>query len=209
MRALLTTAALTLLGCGGGDLLVAASKPIASADGVDTVTISVLGVLDAVEFTTTGGTLSVTRATRDAQGVAKTELTSTVVGQVTVTATSTSGAVGKTNVSFTAPSTGPRLRFRTSPGTTQQMNLLRPIPEVAFEDANGAVLTSSTAPVTVAITPGSCAGVLEATSLATVNAVQGVASFNGLKVDRVADACTLTATSPSTTSAVSAAFDVR
>jgi len=60
-----------------------------------------------------------------------------------------------------------------------------------------------------ASTPGSCGAALDASSLMTVNAVQGVASFYGLKSSTVASGCTLTATSGSMPSAVSAAFDIQ
>ena len=120
---------------------------------------------------------------------------------------SAGGASASTSVTFTAAS-GPRLRFRVSPSNTMAQNLLRPIPEVVVEDGSG-VVTSSNDSVTVAITAGSCVAALDASSLMTVNAVQGVASFYGLKSSTVASGCTLTATSGSMPSAVSTAFDLQ
>lgn len=79
---------------------------------------------------------------------------------------------------------------------------------VVVEDGAG-VVTSSSASVTVAITPGSCSAALDSSSLMTVSASQGVASFYGLKSSSPATGCTLTATSGSLSTAISTAFDIQ
>ena len=190
-----------------------ADRSTAVADGTDAVTIVATAtangspVQEFVDFTVTaGGQLSAARVKGNAAGVSTTRLTSTATGALTVTATVAGGQLATTSVTFTA-SGAPHLRFRTSPSNTAAQNLLRPVPEVVVEDALG-VVTSSTASVTVAITPGSCSATLDASSLMTVNADQGVASFYGLKSSTPATGCTLTATSGTLQAAVSTSFNI-
>lgn len=211
---------LALLGCSPAsqNLVVTADRSSATANGTDVVTITATRttatgspVQDFVDFTVSaGGQLSAAHVKGDASGAAITTLTATTAGAITVTATATDSAsvTGSATVTFTAAS-APHLRFQTSPGNTVAGNLLRPVPVVAVEDGAG-VVSSSSASITVAITPGSCAGVaLDSTSLMTVAADHGLASFYGLKVGTAATGCTLTATSGSLPSAVSTAFDIQ
>ncbi|MDP1829268.1 MAG: hypothetical protein Q8L48_38745 [Archangium sp.] len=196
-----------LAGCSAPSqgLLLTAERASATANGTDAVLITATGSTDFIDFTASGGVLSTTRVKGDG---ATTQLTSSTAGSITVTASVAKGPSASTTVTFTAPTTGPRLRFQTSPGNTTAQNLLRPVPVVVVEDPAG-VVTSSSAPVTVAITAGSCAAALDASSLMTVSAVQGVASFYGLKSSTTATGCTLTATSSGLQSAVSTAFDLQ
>lgn len=206
----LSSCLLLLAGCSAApSLVLTASRASATANGTDAVVLTATGSTDFVDFTTDGGVLSATRVKGDSAGVATTQLTSTTTGEITVTASVAKGPSAATTVTFSAATAGPRLRFQTSPGNTVAQNLLRPVPVVVVEDATGAVTTSSSASVTVAITTGSCAAALDASSLMTVSAVQGVASFYGLKSSTVASGCTLTATSSGLQSAVSTAFDVQ
>jgi hypothetical protein len=218
MRSLLAFSWL-LLSCAPAaqTLVVTADRTSANASGSDVVTVSATRtsadgkpVSEFVDFTVTGGgQLSATHVQADAMGVAKTTVTSSSAGSVTVTAT----VPGKTDLTGTATITfntvsGPRLAWQTSPSNTQTQNLLRPIPTVVVRDDNG-VITSSTAPITVAVTPGTCGGAsLDSTSLMTVSAQSGSASFYGLKITTPATGCTLTATSNGLPSAVSSSFDI-
>ena len=205
-----------LVGCSGAPqaIVVKADRSSAVANGTDAVTLTATSTAadgtafpDVVEFTVSaGGQLSATSVKSDAAGVATTKLTATTPGTLTVTATA-GPTSGQATVVF-ASSTGPRLRFQTSPSNTAQQNLLRPIPAVVVEDASG-VVTASSAAVTVVVTPGSCSASIDPSSLSTVNALRGVASFNGLKLDKAATGCTLTATSGTMPSAVSSAFDIQ
>ncbi len=78
-------------------------------------------------------------------------------------------------------------------------------PVVTVQDANGNTLTGSTVPVTLAITSGTSGAVLSGT--ATVNAVNGIATFSGLSINLVGS-YTLSASSTGLTSATSTAFAV-
>jgi len=73
-------------------------------------------------------------------------------------------------------------------------------------DGSGNIVTTSTAPVTVALQSNPGAATLGGTT--TVNAVNGVATFSNLTVSKPGLGYTLQATSPTLTSATSTAFDV-
>ena len=207
MRSFVFVALVSLSCTSAQTITVVADRSTAIANGTDQVTITATtGSPDTVDFTADGGVLSAAQVKTTDGGIATTKLSSSTTGTVTVTA-SAGNASATTSVTFTAAS-GPRLRFRVSPSNTVAQNLLRPVPEVVVEDGAG-IVTSSSASVTVGITPGSCAATLDASSLMTVNAVSGVASFYGLKSSTVASGCTLTATSGSLSSAVSTAFDIQ
>ena len=203
-------AAVTLVACSAAPPTVSVSAERASgvADGLDAITITATTSPSTfVDFTvSTGALLTETHVKSDGSGKATTKVSSSTAGLIAVTAT-VEQVSGSASVTFTASST-PHLRFQTSPANTLAMNLLRPVPVVIVEDAAG-IVTSSSAPVTVAITAGSCAAALDASSLLTVNAVMGSASFYGLKSSTLASGCTLTATSGSLGSAVSGMFDIR
>jgi hypothetical protein len=183
-------------------MMVSATTSSARVGDSVTLTVTTSGTGAITLAANNGGTVT-PASVMPVSGSATAQLTSAMAGEVTVTATQ-GNTTASTSVTFTS---GPRLRFQTSPGTTASQNLLRPIPQVAIEE-NGSVVTSSTASVTVAVTPGSCNAQLDSTSLATVNAQQGVASFNGLKITTPVNGCTLTATSGSLPSAVSSSFNI-
>lgn len=218
MRSLLAFSSL-LLSCAPAaqTLMVSSDRATANANGTDAVTISATRasadgkpVSDFVDFTVTGGgQLSATHVQADAMGVAKTTVTSTSAGSVTVSATvpGKTELIGSVSITFNAVS-GPRLAWQTSPSNTMSQNLLRPVPAVVVRDDNG-VITSSSASITVSVTPGTCGGAsLDSTSLMTVSAQSGVASFYGLKITTPATGCTLTATSSGLPPAVSGSFDI-
>lgn len=202
---------LMLVGCGPLSVSVAADKAVALVNSESvtiTATVSPPQETLVVFSASTGGTLTATQVKSNAMGVATTLLTSSVPGPVTVTAKLSVGSSGAANLTTVTFTSGTKLRFATSPSNTQSQNLLRPVPTVNVEQ-NGALVTSSAAAVTVIVTPGSCSPSLDSTSLTTVNAVQGVASFYGLKISTPASGCTLTATSNGFDPAVSAAFDIQ
>lgn len=207
MRSFVFIALVSLSCTSAQTIAVVADRATAIGNGTDQVTITATtGSADTVQFTADGGVLSAVQVKTSDAGVATTKLSATGPGNITVTA-SAGNASASTSVIFMVPS-ALRLRFRVSPSSTMAQNLLRPVPEVVVEDGSGLV-TSSTASVTVSITPGSCAAALDSSSMMTVTASGGVASFYGLKSSTVAIGCTLTATSGSLTSAVSAAFDLQ
>lgn len=214
---------LVLTACGPSAVLsVNTDRNTARADSTDAITITAtvkdpsgqptFGAL--VNFDVTApGILSGVAVSTDVMGNAVTRLTSPEAKTLTVTV-NTVGAAKPVSVPFTFTPTGnttvtpTALRFSASPSTTSVSNLLRPIPTVAIEGEGGAK-TTSTAQVTVRITPGSCTATLGGTSLTTVAATDGTASFNGLVAGSAGTGCTLTADSPDLAPAVSQPFDIQ
>jgi hypothetical protein len=72
-------------------------------------------------------------------------------------------------------------------------------------DQSGHVVTSSTAPITVALGNNPGGSALSGTT--TVNAVSGVASFTGLSLNKPGDGYTLSASSPGLTGSNSSSFN--
>ena len=84
---------------------------------------------------------------------------------------------------------------------------MKPAPTVAIEDAQGNIVTSSTAAVTISINGNSES--FQQGNVTTVNAVNGVATFNGLQFNKNAMGVTFNANSPGLSSAGSDPFNVQ
>jgi len=204
-----------LTACGSTDVVTLSSdRPTARANGADAVTVTATvknagGVVQsgvAVFFSAPSGMISRLSANTDAFGKATTTITSATAQTIAVKASLDAASMGvTTTVTFTSSNA---LRFSTSPRNTVAGDLLRPVPVVAIEDAMGGATTSA-ATVTVRITAGSCAAALDASSLTSVVAQNGSASFYGLKSSTAATGCTLTATSDGAIAGVSTAFDIQ
>ncbi len=118
----------------------------------------------------------------------------------------TSAASAAFNVSPGAPA---QLGFSQQPGGGTGGTAWTTQPKLAIQDAQGNTITTSTAPVTLAITPGS--GTPGALLTCTANpkaAAAGIATFAGCKINLAGSGYTLTATSPGLSNALSSSFDV-
>ncbi len=113
-------------------------------------------------------------------------------------------------VIFTASATPPglQLAFVTPPSNTTGGSPFAPAVQVAIQDGGGVTQTGLSTNITLAITGGT--GTPGATLGGTVQvaAQNGVATFNGIAVDRIGSGYTLTATASGVTSATSTAFNV-
>jgi len=115
----------------------------------------------------------------------------------------------------TVVSGGCALRFLTQPADARTAQTITGSrfdpagPPVAVEvvDGGGARVTSSSASITLAIGTNPSGGALAGTS--TMSAVNGVATFANLSIDRAGVGYTLAASSPGATSAVSDAFAIQ
>jgi signal peptidase I len=125
----------------------------------------------------------------------------------TYTLTATSGILtSAVSASFTITS-GPaaKLAFTTSPSSSTGGTVFATQPVVAVQDAGGNPVASSTASVTLSITTP--AGAVLTCTTNPANAVSGVATFAGCKIDNPGT-YTLTVAASGLTSAVSASFAV-
>ena len=107
-----------------------------------------------------------------------------------------------TNV--TGPAT--QLAFSQQPGNTITGNGITPAITVTVKDASGNTVTTSTAAITLGIMSNPGGGTLSGTT--TVNAVNGVATFSGLSINKIGNSYTLIATSGSLTQVISNVFNI-
>ena len=103
-------------------------------------------------------------------------------------------------------STPTQLQFGTQPGTTPMGAAISPAVTVLVLDANGKKELAANMPVTLAL--GANPGGATLGGTLTVNAVQGVATFNNLTIDRVGTGYTLIASAPGLTGVTSQPFTV-
>lgn len=199
---------------------VIANPTLLTADGVGLSTITVT-VMDAVgnpipgatvvlSATGLGNTLVQPAAPTDASGVATGTLVSTVAEAKTLSATADDGAgpVALQNRPVVVFVAGPpaSLFFKTQPSTAVAGTAIVPAVEVALLDAQGNLCNAATDPVTLALATNPGGGSLFGTL--TVAAVNGVAVFPNLSIDRAAAGYQLLATSETLPAATSAAFDI-
>ena len=161
-----------------------------------------------------GGTLSGTRTVNASGGVASfTGLTIDKAGSGYTLKATSSGLTNATSSSFDITATPPpppppatQLRFTVQPQATQAGQTITPPVQVSALDASGALVTSFSGTITVAIGTNPAGGTLSGTR--TVNAVNGVATFANLSINNAGTGYTLQATSSGLTSATSSAFNV-
>jgi len=115
------------------------------------------------------------------------------VSPVPFTATGTSGSAVK--IAFTVP-----------PVNTSAGSAITPAVKVAFQDAGGNTVTSVNGTVTLAIGSNPAGGTLSGT--VAVGAVNGVATFSNLSIDKVGAGYTLVATADGFSDVTSQTFDI-
>jgi len=120
----------------------------------------------------------------------------------------TSGAADQSIITATFFGPAAMLGFSVPPSNGSQGIALNPV-TVQVEDAFGNVALggpASTAPISIAIGTNPAGGSLF--GVTTVNAVNGVATFNGLVIDKSGNGYTLTASSAGLSSATSPGFSI-
>ena len=141
------------------------------------------------------------------QGVATVTQSGTAAGvaagTATISATVAGAPAGTATLTVTNPPT--QVAFIAPPATTRG-NLLSSAIEVELRDVSGARVATATNAVTLAMGTNPASGTLSGTT--TVNAVNGVARFSDLAVDKAGAGYTLVATAAGLTGATSAPFDV-
>jgi VCBS repeat-containing protein len=116
---------------------------------------------------------------------------------------------GLPSVPFTAMGTAgaaTKLTFSQAPVTTSAGSTITPAVKVAIQDAGGNTVTSANSAVTLAIGSNPAGGTLSGTL--TVGAVNGVATFSNLSIDRSGNGYTLTAAADGLTGVTSSTFDI-
>jgi VCBS repeat-containing protein len=155
---------------------------------------------------TGGGSVSPVTSTTSPTGFAKTRWT---LGPTAVSNLVNAVFSGLPSVQFvaTAGAGNPaKLAFTQPPVNTQAGATITPSVKVAIQDAGGNTVTSAQDPITLAIGSNPAAGTLSGT--VTVTAVNGVATFPGLSIDKSGNGYTLTAAAGGLTGATSPGFDI-
>ena len=99
-----------------------------------------------------------------------------------------------------------KLGFSIQPADAIAGDAISPAIQVEVQDANGVRISDSRDPVTITFATNAGGGTLRGTR--QVNAINGIASFTGLWIDKSASGYTLSATSGSLTGATSSAFAI-
>jgi alpha-tubulin suppressor-like RCC1 family protein len=155
-----------------------------------------------------GGTLSGTTAANAVNGVARfSTLSFDKAGTGYTLTASAAGLTSATSASFDITTAGAtQLAFTVQPSNATAGVALAPAIEVEIRDSTANRITTATDAVTLAIGTDAGGGTLSGT--VTVSAVNGIASFANVSVDKAATGYTLTAAAGSLTTATSSAFDI-
>lgn len=156
----------------------------------------------------TGTTLSGTLTRSAVNGVATfSDLSLTKVGSGYTLNASASGVTGATSASFSITAAGAStLVFTVQPSNTQTGTSISPAVKVTAFDAYGNMATGFSGSTTMSIGQNPSGGTLSGTK--TVTAVNGVATFSDLKIDRAGNGYTLRVNASGVTGATSAQFNV-
>ncbi|UCF19821.1 MAG: hypothetical protein JSU87_18235 [Gemmatimonadota bacterium] len=194
-------------GTAGEELAPAVTVLIQDDDG-NTISDATNAVTVALDANPGSGTLSGARTVNAVNGVAT--FGDLSIGEAangySLRATA-SGLAAATSSTFNIqPAAAARLVFTVQPSAATIGAAIAPAVEVSIQDALGNLVTSATNQVTIAL--GANPGGATLSGARTVNAVSGVATFDELKLDQVANGYTLTATASGLTGATSIAFNI-
>jgi len=155
-----------------------------------------------------GGTLSGTTGVAAVNGVAVfSSLTINRTGSGYTLAATAAGLTGATSNGFDVTAAGAaRLVFMVQPSTTAAGAVIAPAVQVTAQDAQGNTATGFGGSVTVAIGTNPGSGTLSGT--ATLAAVNGIAAFSTLSINKAGTGYSLAASAASVTGATSAAFNI-
>src|SRR5437667_1243623 len=212
-------------GVGPAAKLVFTAQPSSAAAGAANSPAMQVAVQDAQGNPVTTATTSITLAigTNPASGTLAGTTTVAAVNGVatfanlsinnpgtgyTLTASAT-GLMGATSNAFNITlSVGPaaKLVFTAQPSTAAAGAAITPAVQVAVQDAQGNSVTTATTSITVAIGTNPASGTLSGTT--TVAAVNGVATFANLSIDKAGTGCTLTASTTGPSGATSSGFNL-
>ena len=158
----------------------------------------------------TGATLGGTTTATINAGLANfANLTISQAGTYTLSATSSLSLTPATSVSFviTAAATT-HFAFTQQPVATTAGLAITPAVQVTAQNSSNATVTSFTGPVSVAIAAGTGANGATLGGTLTVNAVNGVATFLNLSIQKAGTGYKLTASSPGVAGATSSSFTI-
>lgn len=174
----------------------------------NTVTNATGAVSVALGANSGGGTLSGATTVNPVNGVATfSGLSIDKAGSGYTLVASSVPLTSATSVAFSiAPAAAAKLAFTRQPGNGTAGLALAPAVSVAVQDAFGNTALGATNAVTIALSTNPAGGTLSGST--TMNAVNGIADFGDLSIDKAGTAYTLAASSSSLTNGTSAAFTI-
>ena len=181
---------------------------VQTASGQTLTTDNATQVVLAIGTNAGGGTLGGTLTATVTNGVAAFSNLSIDKAGSGYTLTAASNALtGATSTTFTISSAAAaKLAFSIQPTSSVAGDPLSPAIQVEIRDANDNLVTTARDEVTIAFGNNAGAGTLTGTK--KVNAINGIASFTGLWINKAAAGYTLSAASGSLTNATSTAFTI-
>ena len=175
---------------------------VADANG-----LGVAGETVTFEVVSGGGSIVVNNGTTDADGLARVTWTlGSVIGEQSIRATS--GTLNGSPLTIKATGTAlpaVALAFEVQPSTTAVGTAISPAVKVKAIDAEGNLVTTFAADIALTLANANGASLGGITSVAAVN---GVATFSNLSVDKIGSAYKLSAASGSLVTALSGSFIV-
>jgi len=175
----------------------------------NTVTLSSAEITMSIGTNPGSGTLSGDASVNAVDGVATFgDLSINKAGAGYTLIAAAAGLTSATSDPFTiiADSSNTKLVFITSPGETPALAPLTPNPAVEVQDTYGNTVTTATNLITVSVTGGDPTATLSGD--AAVNALNGVATYDDLTLDRAASGYVLTAAGVGFTSVNSDPFNI-
>ncbi|MBU8898627.1 S8 family serine peptidase [Corallococcus sp. M34] len=174
---------------------------------VDALGLVATGYTGTAAITSTDTSAELPTSVTFAQGVAtQVAITFHTLGAQTVTATDTANAAFTASANTTVVSgLAKSLAFTSTVGDAVAGTAFSPVVKVSIKDAFGNDVTSATNNIMLTL-GGATGGTLSGTT--TVAAVNGVATFSNLSINKVGTGYTLVATSAGLTDATSTAFNV-
>jgi len=193
-----------------GSTISPAVRVAAQDDAGVTVTSFTGTITVALGANPGGGTLSGTTSVAAVNGVATfSTLSINNPGNGYTLVATTTGLTGATSAPFNiTPRLATHLVFTVQPTNTTAGSTISPAVRVAAQDDAGVTVTSFTGSITIALGTNPAGGTLSGTKIVT--AVNGVATFSNLSIDKAGNNYTLvaTTTAPGVTGATSAPFNI-
>lgn len=192
---------------------IAPPVQVAARDSVDHLVPGFTGAITlAIGANPSGGALAGTRTVDAVNGVATFSDLSIDKEGAGYTLTASSGSLaGATSAAFNVLGIGNTTRathlwFVVQPTNVDRGAVITPAVQVAAHDANGQAVTEFTGPISVSMSKNpSCATLL---GTRTVGAVNGIATFGDLSIDRVGQTVTIVAQATGLTEIESSPFNV-
>src|SRR5207244_57604 len=191
----------------GAAITPAVQVAVQDAQG-NIVTTATTSITVAIGTNPASGTLAGTPTVAAVNGVATfANLSINNPGTGYTLAASATGLTGATSTAFNNR-VGAAAKLASTPQrrTSAPGAAITPAVQVAVQDAQGNTVTTATTSITLAIGTNPASGTLAGTT--TVAAVNGVATFSNLSIDKAGTGYTLTASATGLTGATSSAFNV-